>query len=66
VLLAPGVRVVAEHVIFCGAKVAPDSEDDHKAEVREDGQLPALLAANATGHVFGRMKILFAEIFQKN
>ena len=57
VFFAPRINVVARHVVFCGAKIAPNSERYHEANIGENRQLPALLAA-APGHVIGHLKIL--------
>lgn len=47
VLLSVGVRVVAEHMRLGGAEVAANAEDNHEADVGEDGELPALAALTA-------------------
>lgn len=39
---APRVNVILGHVILGGPKVATDAEHDHKADVRQNGQLPTL------------------------
>ena len=55
VLMSPGVGVVLKHVIFGCAKVASDAEHDHKADVRQDSQLPPFPAIAAV-HILHHLK----------
>ena len=54
------VNVISVHVILGGAEVATDAEYDHEADVGEDRQLPALLAA-AAGELVGGLGIIAWE-----
>lgn len=50
-----GIGVVAIHVVLRRSKIASDAEDDHKADVCQNCQLPTLFTA-ATSHVLGGLQ----------